>query len=380
MDTNVAAAPSPAPVSEAPAPALSQAEVMAKLQAAAPDALNALLGQAPAPVVPPAAPAPVETPAAPVAEVPAEPTAQPASEPQGEPQAQPAEGVEEVGFPKNWRVEAHDYMAAEFYRLQKPRNGKPGLSVPEAYEKVYGRAETPAPTTQTPAAPAPEPTAEVDAQIESLGRAVGELAAEIDQKAEDSDIKALVKLQAEQARKERQLEQLKTQREAIVHSLADQQVEQNVAMYQEQRKASAQEAVAAYPALADANGEARAQYNEAVERLRADKANVPLFDSPNWPMFVADYVARTQGWRSGAAPSAPPPPPPRAAPPPAPRVAAPPNGAVARATSAAVISPGLSSAGTGFTPTIETFRQEAAKATPEQLNAFLGSLGRLQKK
>ena len=361
METAAPVAPSPDPtVGAAQTPAMTEAEFKAKIGSAAPDALNELIGSMVAPAAPPAPDLPSPPP---------EPPAPAAATPEPEPEEMP-----EIPA-KNYRVTPNDFLEAQVILLMKPKGEKPGLTLKEAYQQVYGRTEAPvAPTPAVEPAPKAEAalTAEVDAGIGNLAKEIENLATQIEEAGEKADMKAFAKLQRELGQRERQLERMRDHREAIIRQADDQKVETLVEDFRQDEKSSADAALEAYPTLADPKGEARKTFNREMAEMMKDPALRSIKEnSARWPEVFAHMVAAKNRWGSppeATAQPSPAQPAPRGEPA---RVAAPPNGAVARTTGAAVITPSAPVSGAGFVPTVENFRQLASSLNPSDLNAAL---------
>lgn len=279
---------------------------------------------------------------------------------------------------KNWRIDAKNQK--EQLVLQLLRRGAP---LQEAYAEVYGTTPTtpasaaPAPAAQPDAAP-PAPTKEVDSHLTQLNSERAKFQTDMDKAIEDGDTKTALALNTKLVRHELAIEKATTQRETILRQHEDRVVNQEVDRYQQAQQSSADKAIALYPQLGTKASEQRAQFNLWVAETRKDPANAGFFDSPNWPLAAARIVAEEQGWSRTAAAPAPTAQPAPSAPPaimhPAhnPPPAHLPSAHV-RATSAELVTSAAPVPGTTFAPSLEQFRQDAHRFTPEALNAILAA-------
>lgn len=364
MPSLATAAPSPAALPAVTTPPPPSAETFARDAGSAgvlPDALAALM---PAPATPenakPAASvtAPVPAPAAPAAvESPPAAAAPPVEVPAAE--------SDEFKLAKNWRLAAKNEKEALVF--QAIREGKDPR---EAVRLVYGDEPAAAPATAAPAAPvapAVNPVAEMDTAITGLQTEITELQTQIDKATTDGETATAIKLVQEQGRKERLLERTQDQRQSTLDQHQQHQVDQQVDHYARLQADSARSAIKGYAELVDKDGAGRAAFNLANKELREDPAWKPIFDSPNWPMVVANHIAQRDGWRRQSAPPAPPAastpaPAPAALPPvnPVNPLAPPaPQPAANRVTAAEVISPAAAASTSAPTATADTFWKDA---------------------
>lgn len=364
-----------------------QASAKAALPAAASTASTAPVPSAPGLVVPDPV---VSTPAAvPVAPVPA---ATPASE--TAPAPTPAPTAAE--HTKNWRISVKDAQEALVMQAVKG-----GMSLKDAYQEVYGApAASPAAATAAPAAPssapavtpAPDPVKVAEQAVAKIESSVAELEQQIEKAAESGDTPAALRLMRQQNDLKITLDRAKSNREATAQQIEDQAINQAVAEHRQLENAAKAEVVKLYPALAVAESEQRAAFNQKVADLERDPAFGKDFrvKLPGWPMVVARMVAAESGWGLNApAPVASAPGAASALPVPAPApttmttqppvsplspqtVPAPSTVPPVRATSASLIT--ASESPGGATPVADktTFWRESAGAHPSDLLALMG--------
>lgn len=312
---------------------------------------------------PPAEPAPTPAPATPEKpdDAPADPETpdKPDEQPQGE------EHEDDDPQPKAIKIKPSDFKEQEVLRLMKPRDGKPGLTLQQAYAKVYGNeTATPAKETTTePEAPA-SPTAGIEKSIGEKQAQLEKVEADLKKAADDMDIAAVTKLTRDAARLERDIENLHAEAKATKQSA--EQAAQNT--FRQTQATYTQQAVEMFPTLRDVKSAERQEFDAFIkEKFEKDPEYGPIFDSPKWPLILAKEFAEVKGWtpakasRTADAPAKP-------AAPSAPKFPAAP---AARASAASVVEPGADGSGSKFTPTVEQLKKDVTKYSAKELDAML---------
>lgn len=324
--------------------------------------------QAPAPAAPAAAPS---TPAK--ADVP--PPEKPAHEPPppAQPKTEDDDQPDEHGV-KAIKVRPADYKEQEVLRLMKPRDGSKGLTLPEAYQRVYG-AEQPKPAdkgTTTETTPPADPAAQVTAQITEKETALAQAEAKLKKAADDMDVAEVARLTRETIRIESEISGLKSKAEQVRADAERQQTASAEQIFRQQEKQNTSKAIELFPALAKADNAERKEFDAFIEAKAQDPEYSGIFSSPRWPLIMAREFAEGKGWSPTAKRTdTPPASPVTTTPPNQPVVAAP----AARATAAAVIEPGNPGSGS-FTPTADALERDLGKYTAKQLDEMLAEQNR----
>jgi hypothetical protein len=348
--TSPAEAPSPAPAPvaapapAAAAPASAPEGIFNAAEIAAIEAANAGTLAPAKPKVDDYAPAGMDAPAS----APAEPAA---SAPAADPVADPADDADPLENITHIKIKPTSFQDLEVLRLMKPRGGQPGLSMQDAFAKVYGAA-TPAPTTPAaepakapPAAPAP------DAEVTALEAEITKLTA--DAAAEDMDIKTATKLNREVDAKTRKLERIQSDRAAQAKAAEAAKATAAETTFRQKEIAASKEVYTTDPELANPASPRRAEFDTFVKLWGEDPDNEALVSSPRWPVLAYRDFVEAKGPGKAAAPAR------------APAMPAPPaTGAAAapRVTAATALVPGDTPGG-------------ATEPTPGQLLASLDGMG-----
>lgn len=238
---------------------------------------------------------------------------------------------------KKMRVLPKDFQEREVIRLMKPSrdaqgNEVPGLSLRDAYLKVYGTTtpqQAQAPQGEqpnaTPAAAPQEPAADpalqgYDTQLSELSAKIEKLSKERDQAREEIENAKADKLSDEIADARAELKLLTHERNGYLRQKETSQVRS----LEQQITSSRDRALAQYPDLQAADSMARLALDGYVQNALADPKRATFFADPTWPEKITAEFASKHGLRKtgssaatspAATPSATPP---KAAPQPAP--------------------------------------------------------------
>lgn len=349
--TPPAASPSPAPASTATPAAPSTAELISAASNSSSAELESLLGDSPTvatpSVVPPVTP-PGDAPVVP----PVVPPVAPPAEPPVVDEADPLEGI------KGIKIKPSDFQEMEVLRLMKPRDGQKGLTMREAYARVYGE-NTPT-ADKAPEAPTAPVKSEFDTQIDTVAAEIADLEKKIDAAADQADTREVSKLTREVSKKERDLERLNDRKAHAEQSKKDQVEQTETNTFRQKQLKSRDELIAKYPVLGDKTSTERREFDEYVKLKSGDPEYSEIFNSPRWPVIMGREFAEAKGLTGAAkpAPTLPDAPPPVA--PAAPRV-----------TAATVITPG-GPGGQQFQPTLDGLRKDMTTMSTKDLDSLLG--------
>lgn len=217
--------------------------------------------------------------------------------------------------------------------------------------------ETP-PTQNTPT----DPTAEIDAQVETLTREMAELEKKIDEAAEEMKTTEALRLQRDLTRKEQNVSKLRDLKENISARKQD----QVRSAFSEKASVAKTEALERFPVLANKNSIERKQFDAYLDKAQADAELAPLFNSSRWPLLLAEEFARNHGLNPAAKKSS------AASPAPnRPNFDAP----NPRASEAKVLTSGDTPPATNAAPSEKEFRELLPKLTPAQLRELMQKTG-----
>jgi hypothetical protein len=340
MSTEVSPEPAvtPAPAAPTVADATKAIDMMSTVD------LDALLGDAMKPAVPPAAVEPSPAPT-----VPAEPTSTPSTTP-------PATKEE---LANHWRMHVdtetpEGRKEAAVYALRKA-----GKTLEEAYATVYGPKNVEPPKPVTPPQPA-DPGAEFDTKITSAQTELTALETALNKAIDEGDNKAQSDALRAINRKEREIERLGDQKAKAVQQAQTSVSEQEENTFRQKAVEASRQGITEFPQFAGPKpGEEKSADRLALEHFietkRADPDYDSIFLSPRWPLILIRDYASSKGLKPSAG-----------SPPPAPA----PARATPRAPAAEIITPATSTM--TFVPTRESLLKAIDKMNVKELDAYLG--------
>ncbi|MDP1581214.1 MAG: hypothetical protein Q8M02_13145 [Candidatus Didemnitutus sp.] len=276
-----------------------------------------------------------------------------------------AQAKEEDDQPKAIKVKPADFKEQEVLRLMKPRGGAPGLSMQQAFSKVYGEQSSPKNDaakgeTETQAAPVDELSAKQ------------EVLAEIEKKlataADEMDMAAIARLTREAMKAENAIAQLQQQAEAKKADVATSGEKD----FRQKEQQHTVKAIEEFPSLRDKESPGRKEFDAFIKLKSEDPEYQGVFDSPRWPLIMAREFAVGKGWKANGDGTANAPARPSANQPnPTKQAVAP----AVRATSVEVLEPGSANPNSTFTPTREQLTRDINNMTAKQLDEMLGKTG-----
>lgn len=261
---------------------------------------------------------------------------------------------------KGIKIKPNDFQEMEVMRLMKPRDGAKGLTLTEAYQKVYGTPPSAvAKTEPTEAAPAASAAkSEFDTKIEGVTADITKLEADLVTAADAADVKEITRIQRELGRKERELERLGEQKTTAEKNAQTQREQAIDTTFRQSQLKARDQLIKEFPVLGDKASQERLDFDAWLNLKKDDPEYAQEFDNPRWPINLGREFAEAKGLSRTAKPA-----PTSEAPPVAP--------AAQRATAAAVITPG-GNQGQQFQPTAESLKKDMKNMSVKDLDSLLG--------
>lgn len=251
--------------------------------------------------------APPPAPAADPAQAPAPEPVVPAPAPQT-----PAAGESEDDGDdlKKMRVTPNDFKEREVIRLMKPKRDphgnvlERGLTLQEAYAKVYGTPAAATPAAQTPASPTDQPETPADPALTSYDQRITEINAQIKKLSEeraaareDADLEKADSLSDQLADARAELKILSNERQGYIRNSEQAAIQS----FQSQVTASRDRALAQHPELQAEGSLHRLALDAYVQRSLNDPARSNEWSDPNWPERLIGEFTQKHGLKAGGA-------------------------------------------------------------------------------